>query len=59
MPIAIYDNLNLLGLVEGGERIYLTNNTIISPIGIAEGLFTKIQDRMICTDYLVIEYAGT
>src|SRR4051812_37208823 len=55
MPKDIYESLNLWGLSEGGEQISLTNNTIILPIGIAEGVFTKILGRMISTDYRVTE----
>jgi hypothetical protein len=47
-----------LGLSEGGEGISLTNNAIILPIGVAEGVFTKILGRMVSTDYLVIECVG-
>jgi hypothetical protein len=42
MPKDIYEFLNLWGLSEGGEGISLTNNSIILPIGVAEGVFTKI-----------------
>jgi hypothetical protein len=42
MPKDIYESLNLWGLSEGGEGISLTNNSIILPIGVAEGVFTKI-----------------
>jgi hypothetical protein len=42
MPKDIYESLNLWGLSEGGEEISLTNNSIIFPIGVAEGVFTKI-----------------
>src|SRR4051812_27904482 len=42
MPKDIFDSLSLWGLIEGGEEIYLTNNATILPIGIAEGVFTKI-----------------
>jgi hypothetical protein len=37
------------------EKKYLTNNSIIFPIGIAKGVFTKVLGRMVSTDYLVIE----
>jgi hypothetical protein len=50
--------MNLWGLSKGGEEISLTNNSIILPIGVAEGVFTKILGRMISTDYLVIECVG-
>jgi hypothetical protein len=58
MPKDIYESLNLWGLSEGGEEISLTNNSIILPIGIAEGVFTKILGRMVSADYLVIECVG-
>jgi hypothetical protein len=58
MPKDIYKSLNLWGLSEGGEGISLTNNSIILPIGVAEGVFTKILGRMVSTDYLVIECVG-
>jgi hypothetical protein len=58
MPKDIYESLNLLGLFEGGEGISLTNNSIILPIGVAKGLFTKILGIMVSTDYLVIECVG-
>jgi hypothetical protein len=54
----IYESLNLWGLPEGGEGISLTNNAIILPIGVAEGVFTKILGRMVSIDYLVIECVG-
>jgi hypothetical protein len=50
--------LNHWKLSEGGEEISLTNNSTIFPIGIAEGVFTKILGKMISTDYLVIECVG-
>jgi hypothetical protein len=50
--------MNLWKLSEGGEGISLTNNATIFPIGIAEGVFTKILGRMVSTDYLVIECVG-
>ena len=59
MPKDIYESLNLWGLSDGGEGIALTNNAIILPIGVAEGVFTKILGRMVSTDYLVIECVGT
>jgi hypothetical protein len=49
------DFMNLWKLSEGGEGISLTNNGTIFPVGIAEGVFTKILGRMVSTDYLVIE----
>ena len=50
--------MNLWGLTEGGKEISLANNATILPIGIPEGVFTKILGKMISTDYLVIECAG-
>src|SRR4051812_19965626 len=58
MPKDIYESLNLWGLSGGGEEISLANNSVILPIGIAEGVFTKILGRMISTNYLVIECVG-
>jgi hypothetical protein len=58
MPKDIYESLNLWRLSEGGEEISLTNNSIILPIGVAEGVFTKILGRTVSTDYLVIECVG-
>jgi len=58
MPKDIYESLNLWELSEGGEEITLTNNTTILPIGIAEGVHTKILGRIVSTDYLVIECVG-
>ena len=58
MPKNIYESLNLWELSEGGEVIPLTNNTTILPIGIAEGVFTKILGKTVSTDYLVIECVG-
>ena len=47
-----------MGTFWGGEEIPLTNNTTISPIGIAEGVFTKLLGKTVSTDYLVTECAG-
>jgi hypothetical protein len=47
----VYESLNLWGLSEGGEEISLTNNSTIFPIGVAEGVFTKILGRMVSTCY--------
>src|SRR3954453_9248875 len=58
MPKDIYESLNLWGLSEGGEEVSLTNNSVILPIGIAEGVFTKNLGRTVSTDYLVIECVG-
>jgi hypothetical protein len=41
-----------------GEEISLTNNATIFPIGIAEGVFTKVLGKIVSTDYLVIECVG-
>ena len=59
MPKSIYESLNLWGLSEGGEGITLTDNTVILPIGVAEGVFTTFLGRTVSTDYLVIECVGT
>jgi hypothetical protein len=58
MPKDVYESLSLWKLFEGGEEISLTNNVTIFPLGIAEGVFTKVLRRMISTDYLVIECVG-
>src|SRR4051812_2832229 len=58
MPKEIYESFNLWGLSEGGEKVSLTNNSVILPIGIAEGVFTKNLGRTVSTDYLVIECVG-
>src|SRR4051812_145927 len=58
MPKDIYESLSLWGLSVGGEGISLTNNAVILPIGVAEGVFTKILGKMVSTDYLVIECVG-
>jgi len=58
LPKDIYESLNLWGLYEGGEGISLTNNAVILPIGVAEGVYTKLLGRMVSTDYLVIECVG-
>jgi hypothetical protein len=57
MPKDVYESLNLWKLSEG-EGISLTNNATAFPVGVAEGVFTKILWRMVSTDYLVIEYVG-
>jgi hypothetical protein len=44
--------MNLWKLSEGGEGISLTNNATIFPVGIAEGVFTKILGRMVCNSPL-------
>jgi hypothetical protein len=58
MPKDVYESLNLWVLSAGGEEVSLTNNSTIFPIGIAEGVFTKVLGRMVSTDYLVIECVG-
>ena len=58
MPKDIYESLNLWKLSKGGEGISLTNNVVILPLGIAEGVHTKLLGGMISIDYLVIECAG-
>jgi hypothetical protein len=58
MPKNVYEFLSLWKLSEGGEEISLTNNATIFPVGIAEGVFTKVLGRMVSTDYLVIECVG-
>jgi hypothetical protein len=58
MPKDVYESWSLWKLSEGGEEISLTNNATILPVGIAEGVFTKVLGRMISTDYLVIECVG-
>ena len=51
--------MTLWGLSEGGEEITLTDNSVVIPKGIAEGVFTTFLGRMVSTDYLVIECVGT
>jgi hypothetical protein len=58
MPKDVYESLSLWELSEGGEEISLTNNATIFPIGIAEGVYTKVLGIMVSTDYLVIECVG-
>jgi hypothetical protein len=58
MPKDVYESLSLWGLSEGGEEICLTDNATIFPIGIAEGVLTKVLGKMVSTDYLVIECVG-
>jgi hypothetical protein len=58
MPKDVYESLSLWKLSEGGEEIPLTNNATIFPVGIAEGVYTKVLGRMVSTDYLVIECLG-
>jgi hypothetical protein len=40
------------------ELTLVTNNATIFPIGIAEGVFTKILGSKVSADYLVIECVG-
>jgi hypothetical protein len=58
MPKDVYESLSLWKLSEGGEKKFLTNNATIFPVGIAEGIYTKVLGRMVSTDYLVIECVG-
>jgi hypothetical protein len=58
MPKDVYESLSLWKLSGGGEGISLTNNATIFPVGIAEGVITKILGKMVSTDYLVIECVG-
>jgi hypothetical protein len=58
MPKDVYESLSLWKLSEGGEEISLTNNATIFPVGIAEGVYTKVLRKMVSTDYLVIECVG-
>jgi hypothetical protein len=58
MPKDIYESLSLWKLSEGGEEIYLTNNSTIFPVGIAKGVYTKVLGKMVSIDYLVIECVG-
>jgi hypothetical protein len=55
MPKDVYESLSLWKLSEGVEEISLTNNATIFPVGIAEGVYTKVLGKMVSTDYLVIE----
>jgi hypothetical protein len=45
MPKDVYESLSLWKLSEKGEEISLTNNATIFPIGIAEGVYTKVLGR--------------
>jgi hypothetical protein len=58
MPKDVYESLSLWKLMEGGEEIFLTNNATIFPVGIAEGVYTKVLGKMVYTDYHVIECVG-
>jgi hypothetical protein len=58
MPKDVYESLSLWKLSEGGEEISLTNNATIFPVGIAEGVYTKVLGKMVSTNYLVIEFVG-
>jgi hypothetical protein len=58
IPKDVYESLSLWKLSKGGEEIFLTNNATIFPIGIAEGVYTKVLGKMVSTDYLVIECVG-
>ena len=59
MPKSIYESLTLWELTEGGEGITLTDNSVIIPNGITEGVFTTFLGRTVSTDYLVVECVGT
>ena len=52
MPKDIYESLKIWGLSECGEKITLTDNTFILPIGVTEGVFTTFLGRMVSTDYI-------
>jgi hypothetical protein len=58
MPKDVFESLSLWKLSEGGEEISLSNNATIFPVGVAEGIYTKVLGRMVSTDYLVIECIG-
>jgi predicted aspartyl protease len=58
IPKDVYESLSLWKLSEGGEEICLTNNATIFPVGIAEGVYTKVLGKMVSTDYLVIKCVG-
>jgi hypothetical protein len=58
MPKDVYESLSLWKLSEGGEEISLTNYATIFPVGIAEGVYTKVLGRMVSADYLVSECVG-
>ena len=61
MPKNIYESLKLWELSDCVERITLTDNTTIFPVGLTKRVFTTFmgRSRRVCTDYLVIECAGT
>jgi hypothetical protein len=59
MPKDICESLNLWGLIDEGEEIPFADNTTISPVGVAKGVFTQVMGRMASIDYFVIECAGT
>jgi hypothetical protein len=58
MPKDIYESLNLWEYYKGVEEVVLADNTILLPLGKAEGVHTKFLGNIIYTDYLVIECAG-
>jgi hypothetical protein len=58
IPKDVYESLSLWKLSKGGKEISLTNNATIFPVGIVEGVYTKVLGRMVSTDYLVIECVG-
>jgi hypothetical protein len=45
MPKDVYESFSLWKLSEGEDEISLTNNANIFPVGIAEGVFTKILGK--------------
>lgn len=55
MPKDIYESLSLWELSEDGEGISLTNNTIILPTGVAEGVYTRILETMVSTHLKILD----
>ena len=58
MPMNIYDSLSLWGLSKSEAFIILADNSIKMPMGIDEGVFTKLMRMTVSIDYHVIECAG-
>jgi hypothetical protein len=58
MPKDIYESLNLWEYSKGVEEVILADNTILLPLGKAEGVHTSVLGRVVSTDYLVIACAG-
>ena len=54
VPKDIYESFKLWGLFECGERITLTHNTVILPIGVTKGVFTNFLGRMISLIILLL-----